>query len=113
MAAGAMSTSRSRWSCRKDPIPSSSSSSKTGRRKPTTRAGPWRREMIGTREFLMHARLEAEALDAWIEEGWLLPRRGDDAPGFSEVGPARGQVTSGLYGELALNAQGLADTLGL
>ena len=38
------------------------------------------------REFLLHAEIDGEALEAWIEAGWLMPPAADD---FSDVDLAR------------------------
>jgi len=45
--------------------------------------------MIDTNEFLIHARVNAEMLEAWIEAGWLVPRRDADDQRFSDVDLAR------------------------
>ena len=45
-----------------------------------------------TREFLLTAHLKAEALEAWIEAGWLAPRANGEGSHFSEVDLARVQL---------------------
>jgi hypothetical protein len=45
-----------------------------------------------TREFLLHARLDTEALDTWIEAGWLLPRPETEAQRFAQIDIARAQL---------------------
>ncbi len=41
------------------------------------------------RDFLLAAQLEAGALEAWIEAGWLLPRDDGKSRRFAEVDLAR------------------------
>ena len=65
-----------------------------------------------TREFLLAARLEAGALEAWIEEGWLAPRRNSGGERFSEVDLARAQLIRDLE-ELGVNDEGIAIILHL
>jgi len=65
-----------------------------------------------TREFLLAARLEAGALEAWIEEGWLAPRRNGGGGRFSEVDLARAQLIRDL-GELGVNDEGIPVILDL
>jgi chaperone modulatory protein CbpM len=48
-----------------------------------------------TREFLRAARIETEALDAWIDVGWLMPQRNGEG-GFSDADVARAQLICDL-----------------
>ena len=48
-----------------------------------------------TREFLRAARIETEALGAWIDVGWLMPQH-DGESGFSDVDVARAQLICDL-----------------
>jgi chaperone modulatory protein CbpM len=57
---------------------------------------------VETREFLWAAHLEAEALEAWIEAGWLLPRDTGEGRRFSEVDLARVRLIRDLR-ELGVN----------
>jgi chaperone modulatory protein CbpM len=50
-----------------------------------------------TREFLQAARIETEALDAWIEVGWLMPQYNGEG-GFSDVDVARARLICDLQG---------------
>jgi chaperone modulatory protein CbpM len=45
--------------------------------------------MLGSRDFLLRARLDAASLEAWIEAGWLVPRRAGPERVFSELDLAR------------------------
>jgi chaperone modulatory protein CbpM len=49
-----------------------------------------------TREFILQSRLDAQALEAWIEAGWLLPRQDGATRNFSEVDLARAQLIHDL-----------------
>ena len=44
--------------------------------------------MYSTREFLLHAHIDAKTLRAWITAGWMLPQRDGDVEGFSEIDQA-------------------------
>jgi chaperone modulatory protein CbpM len=57
---------------------------------------------VETREFLWAAHLDTEALDAWIEAGWLLPRHNGEGRRFSEVDLARVRLIRDLR-ELGVN----------
>jgi chaperone modulatory protein CbpM len=48
-------------------------------------------------EFLLAARIKTEALDAWLEAGWLMPQH-DGERAFSEVDVARAQLIRDLQG---------------
>jgi chaperone modulatory protein CbpM len=63
-------------------------------------------------EFLLAARLEAGALEAWIEAGWLLPRESGETGPFSEIDLARAQLIRDL-GELGVNDEGIPVVLDL
>ena len=65
-----------------------------------------------TREFLLAAQLEAGALEAWIEEGWLVPLRNGGGQRFSEVDLARAQLIRDLA-ELGVNDEGIPVILDL
>src|SRR3977135_3273740 len=65
-----------------------------------------------TRAFLLAARLEAGALEAWIKKGWLAPRRNGGGGRFSDVDLARAQLIRDL-GELGVNDEGIPVILDL
>lgn len=48
-----------------------------------------------TREFLRAARIETEALGAWIDGGWLMPQQNGEG-GFSDADLARAQLICDL-----------------
>jgi chaperone modulatory protein CbpM len=65
------------------------------------------------REFLGRARLEAEALDAWIEAGWLVISRDSERREFTDVDVARAQLIHDLRGDLGVNDEGVGVILDL
>lgn len=64
-------------------------------------------------EFLLLVRLDAAALEAWIEAGWLAPRGRDAGPPFSELDVARARLIRELREDLEVNDEGVAIVLGL
>ena len=68
---------------------------------------------MDTREFLVHARLEMEVLEAWIDAGWLLPCLEGDTQQFSEVDLARCQLICDLRRDLGINDEGIPVVLDL
>jgi chaperone modulatory protein CbpM len=66
-----------------------------------------------TREFLMQARLDAEALDAWIEAGWLRPEGRATAREFSDIDMARAQLIRDLRQDLGINDEAIPIILDL
>jgi chaperone modulatory protein CbpM len=69
--------------------------------------------MIDEREFLALVRIDAQALGAWIEAGWLMPRRDTAGWTFSEIDLARAQLFSVLKHDFGLNDEGVAVALDL
>jgi chaperone modulatory protein CbpM len=69
--------------------------------------------MIDTSEFLTHARVDAEMLEAWIEVGWLVPRRDADDRRFSDVDLARAQLIRDLQQDMGVNDEGVSVALDL
>lgn len=51
-------------------------------------------------EFLVHAEIEGEALEAWIESGWLMPIEAD---AFSDADLARARLICDLQRGLGCN----------
>jgi chaperone modulatory protein CbpM len=64
------------------------------------------------REFLLAAQLEASALEAWIEAGWLVARRKGEPGPFSEIDVARVQLIRDL-GKLGVNEESIPIILDL
>ena len=57
---------------------------------------------VETREFLLTAHLKAEALETWIDAGWLAPRDNGEGRHFSEVDLARVRLIQDLQ-DLGIN----------
>src|SRR5947209_2907433 len=69
--------------------------------------------MMETRDFLLRAQLDHAALEAWIDAGWLLPRRDADAVQFADVDLARAQFIHDLRDDLGINDEGVGVILDL
>ena len=67
---------------------------------------------VETREFLLTAHLKAEALEAWIDAGWLAPRDNGEGSYFSEVDLARVQLIHDLQ-DLGVNDEAIPVILDL
>jgi chaperone modulatory protein CbpM len=65
-----------------------------------------------TREFILQSRLDAQALEAWVEAGWLLPRQDGATRDFSEIDLARAQLIHDL-GRLGANDEAIPVILDL
>jgi chaperone modulatory protein CbpM len=66
-----------------------------------------------TREFLLAARLDATVVAAWVEAGWLLPRRDANAPDFSEADLARARLIRDLQHDMGVNEEAVPIILDL
>jgi chaperone modulatory protein CbpM len=62
-------------------------------------------------EFALQARINAQTLDAWLEGGWLMPRRNDGAH-YSEVDLARAHLIEDLK-DLGINDESVPVILDL
>jgi chaperone modulatory protein CbpM len=69
--------------------------------------------MFGSGEFLLRARLDAASLEAWIEAGWLTPRRAGPERAFSELDLARAWLIRDLREGMGVNDEGVAVVLDL
>ena len=69
--------------------------------------------MLGSRDFLLRARLDAASLEAWIEAGWLVPRRTGSERVFSDLDLARAWLIRDLRDGMGVNDEGIAVALGL
>jgi chaperone modulatory protein CbpM len=66
-----------------------------------------------TREFLLAARLDATVLTAWVEAGWLVPRRDENADDFSDADLARAQLIRDLQHDMGANEESIPIILDL
>ena len=64
------------------------------------------------REFLIRARIESDAIDLWVDEGWLAPSRATGKWTFSEIDLARTRLIQDLTGDLGVNDEGIPIILG-
>ena len=69
--------------------------------------------MLEGRDFLLRARLDAASLEAWIEAGWLAPRRTGPERVFSGLDLARAWLIRDLRDSMGVNDEGIAVALGL
>ena len=69
--------------------------------------------MLGSRDFLLRARLDTASLEAWIEAGWLVPQRTGPERIFSEFDLARAWLIRDLRDDMGVNDEGIAVALGL
>jgi chaperone modulatory protein CbpM len=66
-----------------------------------------------TGEFLTRSRLDTQALDTWIEAGWLRPRGNRSSREFSDVDLARARLIGDLRGDLGINDEAIPIVLDL
>ena len=66
-----------------------------------------------TREFLLAARLDATAVEAWVEAGWLVPRRDEEANDFSDADVARARLIRDLQHDMGVNEEAIPIILDL
>jgi chaperone modulatory protein CbpM len=65
------------------------------------------------REFLLAARLNETSLDAWVEAGWLIPRRDNETADFSEADLARAHLIRDLQHDMGVNEEAIPIILDL
>ena len=65
------------------------------------------------REFLIRARIESDAIDLWVDEGWLAPSRPTGKWTFSEIDLARTRLIQDLTRDLGVNDEGIPIILSL
>jgi chaperone modulatory protein CbpM len=68
---------------------------------------------FATAEFLVHAQLDRQTLDVWIEEGWLIPGGTEVEQLFYEADLARAQLIRDLIEDLGVNTEGVGIVLNL
>ncbi|UPK19204.1 chaperone modulator CbpM [Bradyrhizobium sp. 131] len=64
-------------------------------------------------EFLIHARLDREHLQSWVEAGWLAPSSEGEDWLFAEIDVARAQLIRDLKSDMGVNDEGIAIILDL
>jgi chaperone modulatory protein CbpM len=63
-------------------------------------------------EFALQARINVQTLEAWLEAGWLAPRRNDEGTHYSDVDLARAHLIEDLR-RLGINDEGVPVVLDL
>ncbi|QFU18114.1 MerR family transcriptional regulator [Microvirga thermotolerans] len=64
-------------------------------------------------EFQLRLDVNASTVQAWIEEGWLLPQREQAGFAFSELDVARARLIRDLKDEIGVNDEGIGIVLNL
>jgi chaperone modulatory protein CbpM len=65
-----------------------------------------------TDEFVVHARIDSQTLQIWLEAGWLAPLRSDGVARYSATDLARAHLINDLSG-LGVNDAGVPIILDL
>ena len=65
------------------------------------------------REFLLRARVDPDAVDMWVDAGWLAPGSASGEWSFTEIDLARTRLIQDLAGDLGVNEEGIPIILGL
>jgi chaperone modulatory protein CbpM len=68
---------------------------------------------MDTAGFLQLARLDAAALESWVDAGWIIPRQEAEARRFSQIDVARTQLIRDLKHDLGVNDEGIGIILDL
>ena len=63
-------------------------------------------------EFTAQAGVDVPTLEAWLDAGWLKPRRNREGPHYSEIDLARAHLIADL-GRLGINSEGVTVILDL
>jgi chaperone modulatory protein CbpM len=66
-----------------------------------------------TDEFIIESRLDAQALDSWIDAGWLRPGGNRSGPEFSDIDLARAQLIADLRNDFGVNDEAVPIVLDL
>jgi chaperone modulatory protein CbpM len=66
-----------------------------------------------TQDFIVRTRVTTATLQTWVEAGWLLPQRVDQAHDFTDMDVARARLIRDLKHDMGVNDEGIAIILGL
>ena len=66
-----------------------------------------------TPEFLIQSQLNAHALDAWVDAGWLRPHGSPPSPEFFEIDVARARLICALRDDFGINDEAVPVVLNL
>ena len=61
----------------------------------------------GKQEFLIHSGIEAQTLELWLEQRWLVPAEGAAGLSFSDMDVARARFIGNLKMDLGVNDEGI------
>jgi chaperone modulatory protein CbpM len=68
---------------------------------------------MDTKDFLSQAQLDTEALEVWVEAGWLIPHRLRGTRHFTEIDLARARLIHDLKQDIGVNDEGISVVLDL
>ena len=63
--------------------------------------------IMGRQEFLTSSGVEAQTLEFWIEQQWLIPAQTDAETSFSDTDVARARLIRDLKGDFGVNDEGV------
>jgi chaperone modulatory protein CbpM len=69
--------------------------------------------MVDRQQFLIRTRIETHALETFIEEEWLIPRREAGREDFSDADVARAHLIRDLRTDIGVNDEGIGVILHL
>ncbi len=64
-------------------------------------------------EFLLAARVDVTVVEAWVEAGWLVPRRDEETADFSDADLARAHLIRDLQHDMGVNEEAIPIILDL
>ena len=62
---------------------------------------------MNKQEFLTSSGIQAQTLEFWIEQQWLIPARTDAETSFSDTDVARAHLIRDLKGDFGVNDEGV------
>jgi chaperone modulatory protein CbpM len=63
--------------------------------------------IMSKQEFLTSSGVEAQTLEFWIEQQWLIPAQTDAETSFSDTDVARARLIRDLKGDFGVNDEGV------
>ena len=63
--------------------------------------------IMSKQEFLTSSGVEAQTLEFWIEQQWLIPAQTDPETSFSDTDVARARLIRDLKGDFGVNDEGV------
>lgn len=62
---------------------------------------------MNKQEFLTYSGLQAQTLDFWLEQGWLIPKETSAGMNFSDIDVARARLIEDLKTNFGVNHEGV------